>query len=71
MSREAVVPIPADSPGQAGGSLSTGGAVGVSAHCGEWDPIVFRGLYSSNPNHSVVEVPQEKVHVTARYGSEL
>lgn len=33
------------------GALSTGGAVGVSVHCKEWDRTALGG--PSNSNHSV------------------
>jgi len=42
-------PIPADSQGQAGGALSTDGAVGVPVHCREWDLMAFRGPFQFKP----------------------
>ena len=38
-------PIPADSQGQAGGTLSTDGAVGVPVHCRERDLTAFKGPF--------------------------
>jgi len=45
--REVVVSIPADTRGQAGGTLSTDGAVGVCAHRWELDWMIFKGLFQS------------------------
>ena len=38
-------PIPADTRGQAGGALSTDGAVGVPVHCRELDQMAFKGHF--------------------------
>ena len=45
-------PIPAGTQGQAGGALSTDGAVGVSVHCRGLDLMAFR--VPSNSDHSVM-----------------
>lgn len=34
-----------DAHGQAGGSLSTDGAVGVCVHCREWDQMAFKSPF--------------------------
>ena len=38
-----------ESKGQAGGALSTDGAVGVPVHCREWDLMAFRGPFQFKP----------------------
>ena len=42
-------PVPADSQGQAGGALSTDGAVVVPAHRREWDQMTFKGHLQLTP----------------------
>jgi len=43
--REVVVPIPADTQCQAGGALSSDGAVGVCAHCWDLDQTASKGPF--------------------------
>jgi len=47
-------PIPADSQGQAGGALSTDGAVGVPVHCRELDLMAFKGPFQLKPFYDCV-----------------
>ena len=42
---EVVVPIPADTQCQAGGALSSDGAVGVCAHCWDLDQMASKGPF--------------------------
>ena len=48
-------PISGDSQGQAGGALSTDGAVGVPVHCREWDQMAFKGPFQLKPFYDSVE----------------
>jgi len=49
-------PIPADTQGQAGGALSTGGAVGILFRAGEWDQMAVKGPCQLKPFYDIIPI---------------
>ena len=52
--RVVVAPIPAHPWGEAGGALSTDGAVGVPVQCRQWDQMAFGHPFQLQPFYEKV-----------------